>query len=627
MKLAVKLSLLFITISVLSVFILGYFSYQSSKSAVNKEVVNHLVSINILKESELRSWVDDNKNSIELLAGSSYFKQEFASMIAQHDQGNPAHLLMHETLKEDYFFPFIEKENFTELSVIRQNDGLVLISTDKKQEGKYLEDQPYFIYGKSQTYIQNVYYSMALQQPSMTIGTPLKDRAGNLIAVLAGNFDFADLSKIIGSRSGLNQSEDTYLVNKFNFFITDPMFGKGYALKKAVFSDGVKAALEHRDGFLLYNNYRGEPVIGAFCWIPESELAIITEIDQSEAYAPVFKLRNTFIFIGLGIALFSVLAGILIAFVFTRRIKRLTDGAVELGKGNLNYKFDIDRRDEVGILAEEFNRSTEKLKETLISRDELAKEISQRKLLEKELIRSNNDLESFAYIVSHDLQEPLRAISSYIQLFAKRYKGKIDSDSNEFIGFIENGALRTQNMINDLLSFSRITTKGKPFEKCKLREAADCSMSNLKLAIEDSGAQIKVGFLPEVNADFYQMIQLFQNLIGNAIKYKSKSFPRIEIKSRRENEEWLISVSDNGIGIDHQYFDRIFQIFKKLHTKDEYEGSGMGLAICKKVVERHGWRIWVESEEKKGSVFYFAIPIKESLNESLTKSGGAAANV
>ncbi|MCL5073460.1 MAG: PAS domain S-box protein [Actinobacteria bacterium] len=226
---------------------------------------------------------------------------------------------------------------------------------------------------------------------------------------------------------------------------------------------------------------------------------------------------------------------------------------------------------------------------------------------------SNNELSQFAYVASHDLQEPLRVISNYVQLLARRYKDKLDSDANDFIGFIEDRTIRLQNMINDLLSYSRINTRIKPFEPVNLEDVVNYVISNLQISIDKKGSTITKGSLPIVNADFSQLTNLFQNLIGNAIKFKSNNPPRIVVKSKKEKDNWIISVADNGIGIESQYFDRIFEIFQTLHTKDEYPGTGIGLAICKRIVERHGGKIWVKSEIDKGSTFYFTLPVKEKL--------------
>ncbi|MBE9005032.1 GAF domain-containing protein [Fortiea sp. LEGE XX443] len=282
--------------------------------------------------------------------------------------------------------------------------------------------------------------------------------------------------------------------------------------------------------------------------------------------------------------------------------------------------------------------------------------LSQSQLLEQEtryaqeLARSNSELEQFAYVASHDLQEPLRMVTSYLQLLERKYNSQLDSTAEQFINYAVDGARRMQSLINDLLNYSRVTTRGQPFVQVDCATILEQAIANLKLAIEDSHATITHDSLPVIKADRTQLTQVLQNLIGNAIKFRGKLPPRIHIGAVRKDElgeqgknillstqhsalstqhsalntqhsalstqhsalstpnEWLFSVSDNGIGLETQYAERIFVIFQRLHGRSKYPGTGIGLAICKKIIERHGGRIWVESQPGQGSIFYFTIP-------------------
>jgi PAS domain S-box-containing protein len=258
--------------------------------------------------------------------------------------------------------------------------------------------------------------------------------------------------------------------------------------------------------------------------------------------------------------------------------------------------------------------SAEGILVTAAIRDITVRKVAEANLVEKieELNRSNEELEQFAYVASHDLQEPLRMVASYTQLLAKRYKGKLDSDADEFIAFAVDGANRMQRLIQDLLTYSRVGKRGLELVNISSERALQQALVNLMGAIERSGALVTHGQLPEVMADEVQLVQLFQNLIGNAIKYRSPGVPHIHISAVKNGApKWKFSVQDDGLGIDSQFFERIFGMFQRLHKRDEFEGTGMGLAICKKIVERHGGTISVESKPGLGSTFHFDLASSE----------------
>jgi len=227
---------------------------------------------------------------------------------------------------------------------------------------------------------------------------------------------------------------------------------------------------------------------------------------------------------------------------------------------------------------------------------------------ERELRRSNDELQRFAYVASHDLQEPLRTVASYVQLLERRYKDRLDDDGREFIGYAVDGARRMQRLIEDLLALSRVGSAGLVLVPTSVDRALDGALAGLQLSLEESRAEISRQPLPTVRADARQLEQLFSNLVGNAVKFAGGTPPRIDISARSEGHQWVFEVRDQGIGIEPQYFDRIFVMFQRLHARDEYAGTGIGLAIAKKIVERHGGRIWVESSPGAGTAFRFTLP-------------------
>ena len=317
-------------------------------------------------------------------------------------------------------------------------------------------------------------------------------------------------------------------------------------------------------GFARTGGYRD---FAGFGWI------VLVQVDRAQAYAPINKLVWM---VGLvGLLIVTPLTGF--GIVISRKLAR-------------------ERQD------------------LLQARQKLQTSIT-------ELARSNSDLQQFAYVASHDLQEPLRMVASYTQLLAKRYKGRLDEDADEFIAYAVNGASRMQALIQDLLAFSRVDSQGQRFEPTSVETLLGYALDNLKGAIEEAGAVVTHGPLPDVMADERQFLHLLQNLVSNALKFRGPEPPRIHLSAERRGSEWLFSVRDNGIGIDPQYKERIFVLFQRLHTTAEYPGTGIGLALCKKIVERHGGRIWMESQLGQGATFYFTLP-----DRAMPSSADAAAH-
>jgi signal transduction histidine kinase len=611
MNLVTRLMIFFVVIAIIPAAIVGYFAYENGRRAIQEEVVDRLVSVSSHKEAMFNDWVLDKNRSLMQLATHPLMR-EYAAALVVREKTDPDYQVAYRSILREQFNPAIEEIGFLELFILRADNGLILISTDGSQEGKYRENQPYFIEGKENTFVQNTYYSVTRQTLAMTIGTPISDGEGNLIAVLAGHVDLSELSELM---TGLGQAEDAYLVSKLNFFVTDPKLGDGYALERTVFTGSVQAGLAGNNGVGFYNDYRGVPVIAAYRWIPAGELCLITEVERAEAFTAIADLRWTVFAISLAVGIFAALCGYLVARTVTKPVRELVAGTEQIGKGNLKYRVATAAKDEIGELSRAFDRMTERLTEALVSRNELAKEVSERKRAEhelketvKELERSNADLGQFAYVASHDLQEPLRMVASYTQLLAMRYKDKLEGDAIDFINYAVDGAKRMQQLIDGLLLYSRVGTRGKSFKPTDSEVVLQASLANLDVAIHESGTVVTHGHLPSVIGDEGQLTALFQNLIGNAIKFQeSGKLPRIHISAKKDSDELVFSVKDNGIGIDPKYFERIFVIFQRLH-RDEYPGTGAGLAIAKKIVDRHGGRIWVESEPGKGSTFYFTIP-------------------
>jgi signal transduction histidine kinase len=310
-----------------------------------------------------------------------------------------------------------------------------------------------------------------------------------------------------------------------------------------------------------------------------------------------------------------IMNSVSISKILENRITALSKGVKIIGDGDFDYRISTEGEDELTALARQSNEMAARLKQSYTSLANLQAEVELRKRAEaniekyiKDLKRSNEELQQFAYVASHDLQEPLRMVASYTQLLAARYEGQLDDKAHKYIEYAVDGAVRMQRLINDLLDFSRVGTRGMPMETTDCNAVLEEAINNLAAVIDESGAILTKEELPTLQADASQLILVFQNLISNAIKFRGEAFPTVHVSAQDQGPEWVFSLKDNGIGIDPQYADKIFLIFQRLHTRQEYPGTGIGLAVCKRIVERHGGRIWVESAPGTGSTFFFTIP-------------------
>ena len=346
---------------------------------------------------------------------------------------------------------------------------------------------------------------------------------------------------------------------------------------------------------------------------------VLFVVSDAEYRAALNDIRDaTLTVAGLLALIIPVFIFLLAQRLLMRPIGRLSGAAERIANGEPVSAIEVGDGDELGELA----RNMEKMAGDIAhSREHLEVRVRERTVALEETGRrlesSNRELQQFAYVVSHDLQEPLRMVSSYLELLERRYQGRFDEDADEFIAFAVDGAERMAAMIDGLLEYSRVDTQGAPFEPLSLETAMAEALANLRLAVEESEAEVACGPLPTLNADPGQMTRLFQNLIANALKFHGEASPRVSVEARREGEMWRFTVSDNGIGIDPKYAERIFTVFQRLHTREEYAGMGIGLAVCKRIVERHGGVIGVESAGGgEGASFFFTLPALEGEGEA-----------
>ena len=943
-NLKTRLQMIFLVVSVLLVGSMGLLIHRRAQQALTTSVINRLTNIALLKEAELNRWANSNEDILEALAQRPLVREKVADLLAAQDPDLEENLKL--DLLQNHFYPTLQSaRGYKGVIVIRADNGRILLSTDRKLEGRFRESRTFFQRGLLETYIENPTYQIEESEAAIHVSTPLSDPSGQIIAVLVAHLDVDDFSTILTQYREFTETQETLLINKANLMLTESRFDPDAAHQIFVFTEGAERCLSGQSGSGTYLDYRDVPVVGVYRWLPDWEMCLMTEQDQAEALALKDELTRITLIVGGIVIILGVGAGDLFSRSITRPINLLTRGADEIAKGNLDYEIVLDSQDELGDLARTFNQMRESLaysiaendrmlehlqfnneelaarvqdrtrdlkqaqlealkmmeeaqlarkeaeqnearfrvifeespislweedfsqlkphleslarehgaglenffqkhpeqidrclaliqvtavnrqslelfqadsKQQLLeglsatfdpeslksfqeemvllaggadrynaeipyrtlqgeriwanlivsipeeyrddwskvlvsimditlqkeaqdaileerdfsenvinsipgifyvintagefvrwnqnleqvteySHDELSRilpadlyrgqerelvieriqevfqkgsasvmanlfsktgkstpffltgvmtevmgepllvgtgiDISERVAAEqalaekaRDLARSNQDLEQFAYVASHDLQEPLRMVASYLQLLERRYGDQFQGEAREFMDFAVDGATRMRQLINDLLAFSRVGTKDGDFEEIDLNQVLGQVHTNLMGVIEESGAVITHDPLPVIQADETQITQLYQNLIGNAIKFQKEGTPPgIHLGAKRVDGAWQFSVSDNGIGFDSDYQDRIFVLFQRLHNSDHYQGTGIGLAISKRIVERHGGRIWAESEEGKGSIFYFTLaddPEDNSVSERVVDFHG-----
>jgi len=734
MKLVPKLVLLFLCLAVLPIALVGFWAYWIGRDAVLRETKDHLQSINQLKAAEVRQWITYGMASLEELAQRPLII-EYTKSLQERPAGDSAHQQAHRKLIERHLRPRLTYGTFEELFVLCPRQGIIIASTDPRQEGKFRDQRPYFLQGRLRTYVEGSYYSPTLERPTMVISTPVIDEKGRLTAVLAGRLNLEELSRILSLAGGMRSSQETYLVNSFNFFVTEPRFGKGFVLKKAVRTYGVRAGLSGENGVAFYPDYRGVPVIGAYLWLPELKGCIMTEVDQDEALEPVRHLTQITLAMALIVCLVALFLGLYFLRTISRPLNRLAQGAREIGKGNLDVRTNLKSPDEIGELSLALDRMAEDLQATTVSRDELRKErdftdsvinslpgvfylfdeqgnflrwnknlervsgyadqelsrmnpldlfsgrdrkliaqrfaevfakgeqtaeaelvsrdgrripyfftglrlimdgkpllvgvgldISERKRAEEEIRRlneeleqrvrdrtaqlqaANQELEAFNYSVSHDLRAPLRAVEGLSRVLEEDYGTWLDEPGRDLLKRLRREGRRMSELIEDLLKLSRVTRGELHIEPVNLSAV----IREIAQGLRETDPYREVEFLvpPAMMArgDLRLLKIALSHLLHNAWKFTSKH-PRavIEAGIKEIEGEAVFFVRDDGAGFDRKYADRLFGAFQRLHSETEFEGTGIGLATVRRIIHRHGGRIWAEGEVEKGATFYFTL--------------------
>jgi len=606
MRISLKLSIFFLCVSIIPLISSVIISQVSTEQIITNRVYNQLESIASIQKTRINSLIHHTQDKLKLMTNESRIAYLLANLTELN--GTNGDITELDSIIRNLNTSI---DTITEISVINLM-GKVLASTNTTNINNTVLEEEYFNIGMEESLLFdffNGYNNELLTRHVM----PIVNRS-TTFGVLVITESVGEFLNLVQDYSGLGETGETVIAKRNlagdALFLTPLKFDANASLKRTVSKSDtntpITQALLKNEGFLTEgDDYRNIPVLATTRYIEATDWGVVVKMDKEEAYRAFVTIRNN------GVTSLAVLCIIILILSYyftlslTKPISSLTLTANEISKGNLTKRADVNSQDEIGDLAKSFNIMTESLIEATKTLERRVKERTD------ELLKSNTELEQFAYIASHDLQEPLRTISRFMELLSLKYSKRLDSNAIEFINFAVEGALRMQQLIDDLLEYSRVGTHGRPFVYTNLTEILDNTISNMQLTIGEADATIVYDSLPSINVDPLQISQLFQNLIGNSIKFCSQKPPHIHITSTSNRKSHVIKVEDNGIGIEVEYFNRIFQVFQRLHTTKDYPGTGIGLAICKKIVERHDGRIWVESELAKGSSFFIEIPIKE----------------
>lgn len=604
----------------------GLLLFNSAATNLKEEVTNNLLTVSQNKAYWIRSYLEERRQNMTALAQTKDAKEAFENLMVYYFKER-FYDLNHTRYKELYkgmdpfFRSYLETYKYHDIFFIGGTYGHVMYTAKRETPlGTNLSAGPYKNSGLAQlwrktvknrevTFMDFTFYAPS-DEPAMFIGAPVFDSQGAVSSVVALQLGIKEINQVMKDRTGLGKTGDTYLVGQDLLMRSDSRFSKESTILKTkvdtlntqrCFSD---QAMQETKA-LIFDDYRGVSVLGSSVYIPSMKWALVAEITEEEALAPLHEMTRIFLLVGLMMIGIIYIISNLLGRRISRPIVALQEGAQKIMKGDLDYRTALQRQDELGELSVAFDSMTSELKEMY---DHLEEKVRVRT---KELVAVNAELDSFVYTASHDLRAPLRGISAFARFLEEDYASQLDAAGRDHLQEIRNGADRLSCLIDDLLTLSRITRIKNPYDLVSIPVLIDDILKRIEFDIKENKVDICVKKnMQPVMCDRIKMGEVFLNLINNAIKFSSKNnnqTPRVEIGYQEKDLVHEFFVKDNGIGIDPQYHERVFGIFKRLHKQGEYDGTGAGLSIVKRIIQEHGGDIWIESELGRGAKFVFTI--------------------
>jgi len=622
LKLGQKLIVLLWIISVIPLLAVSIANYSYGKAQLEQKTIDALQAVTSSRASHINHSIQLRQEQAKEFAGAFLPRQlqETGSndpQVIQEIQDDIMSTFQDLNLEPSTYYKNIDQRTDIEIVSVWDVHGNIIASTDPTLIGRKMPiDYIRYVYERG-TYFVGFERNPLTNQNLIIILEEIRNAQSNeIVGAIALMIRAKVLDEITTSREGLGKSGETYIIDKKLRMITQSRFIKDSILNIKVTTQGAQACFSGKKAPKIYKNYMGVPVLGVQKYLPDEEWCLMSEIDATEALAPVRALRNRTLFIG-G---FLILIISVLAYFASRKliqpVLKLHEASQEVGKGNYQVEVQVDSKDEIGELSKAFNQMAKNLAKVTQELEEKSKTLFKNLALttrqKKELKEVNQELDSFVYTASHDLRAPLRGIASFATFLEEDYKSKLDQAGKEYIDEIRKGATKMSALIDDLLQLSRISRIKNPYEDVNVKELLDSVLERIKYDIQANKVQLKVGeSLPVIRCDRIKIAEVFLNLINNAIKFSSKNNkenPRVDVGYIDEGEFHKFFVKDNGIGIDPKYHGQVFGLFKRLHTDKEYEGTGAGLSIVKRVIDDHQGRIWIESEVGHGATFYFTIP-------------------
>lgn len=585
MGLMIKLMVYFLTFSIVPLTVIGFMAYDSGRRAIEAQTSNYLTTTTVLKEGEIEAWIDEKEREVLLLARSPVV-QKNSFRLGTRTKGDPIYMRAYEDLLNQLKALVDEDPDFSEVFFLNTG-GEIIVSTNKESEGR----------GELFNFTRE-FYTSPLEKPPLTITALVKSEEEKLLGAVSGRVSLKGMSAIVEEKTTLGRTGEIYLVDKNYFFFSEHRFRGELPLKKEVRTRGVEECLGQKSGVALYENYKSIPVIGSYRWMPGRELCIVAEIEQAEAFAPIYALRRAVVLIGSGIALVVLLFVVFLSHSITLPIQKLVSGAEEIGRGNLNHRIELKTGDELSLLASSFNTMVGNLDE------------AQKRLVQSEKLAS---LGQMAAGIAHEMNNPLANISLNAQMLLR--EAKEGGPGIHRLRVIDENVDAAARIVRDLLDFSRETKlRLTPVDiNALITKAMDSVKQHL------SGIEVVKNFgdLPEISADSAQLRQVFTNIITNACQAMPGG-GRLTVTTRATKDNVEIKFTDTGVGIPKENLGKIFDPF--FTTREVGKGTGLGLSISYGIIQKHRGKIEAESEIGRGSTFTIKLPISALRNQAFRTS-------